>query len=89
MSTYQPLISSVLSGYIYDEKGRQLELYLRSGQTRVFNGVPKSTVARLAKAKSAGRFYMTHIRSRYRLVKQEREETSLSIQNTLPAGMRI
>ena len=89
MTTYQPLISSVLSGYIYDEKTEQLELYLRTGQSRVFKGVPKSTVVRLAKAKSAGRFYMTHIRSRYRVVKPEREETSLSIQSALPAGMRI
>lgn len=89
MTTYQPLISSVLSGYFYDEKTEQLELYLRNGQTRVFNGVPKSTVVRLAKAKSAGRFYMTHIRSRFRVIKQDREETSLSVHAALPAGMSI
>lgn len=85
MSTYQPLISSVLSGYVYDEKTEQLELYLRSGQRRVFKSVPKSIVNRLAKAKSAGRFYMTHIRSRYRLVKTEREMVTLPA--AMPAGI--
>ncbi len=89
MTTYQPLVSSVLSGYFYDEKTELLELYLRTGQTRVFKNVPQSTVNRLAKAKSAGRFYMTNIRSRYRLVRQPREEATPSMQNALPAGMNI
>lgn len=87
MTTYQPLISSVLSGYFYDEKSEQLELYLRSGQTRIFKGVPNATVVRLSKAKSAGRFYMTHIRSRYRLVKQDREDAVSH--GAMPAGMNV
>lgn len=89
MTNYQPLVSSVLSGYFYDEKTELLEIYLRIGQTRVFKSVPQSTVDRLAKAKSAGRFYMTHIRSRYRLVKQPREDATLSVQTALPAGITL
>lgn len=84
MTTFQPLNSSVLAGYVYDERSEQLELFLHNGRMRIFEGVPKATVARLAKAKSAGRFYMTHIRSRFRLVKPE-HETMLG-QAALAAG---
>ncbi len=65
MKTYHPLHSSVLDGFVYDEDIEQLELYLRDGRTRVFKGVPVATVTRLGKAKSPGRYYMTHIRSKF------------------------
>lgn len=86
---YQPLNSSVLDGYAYEENSEQLELFLRNGETRIFKGVPKETVIRLAKAKSAGRFYMTHIRSRYRPIKQQREKISVLGQHALPAGITL
>lgn len=62
MPAYHPLDSSVLDGFVYEDSIAELQLFLRDGQCRKFNGVPLRIVDRLKKAKSPGRFYMRYIR---------------------------
>ncbi len=61
----QPVKSSNISGVGYDPKTRLLELEFSNGRTYQFTDVPLDTYAQLMDAPSKGKFFFSHIRSRF------------------------
>lgn len=57
--------SKLIEAITYDEDSRHLRVYLKNGQRREYEGVPKGVVVGLTMAASPGNFYMKAIRGKY------------------------
>lgn len=69
-----PLQSSSLTAYGYDEETQTLAITFVSGQTYNFRDVPKEKADGFAEAKSAGSYFRHEIRGHYESVKQVDDE---------------
>lgn len=62
----QPIESSSLASVGYDPKRRQLEVEFRTGHVYDYFEVPRSVYEGLRAAASAGRFFTSSVRNRFR-----------------------
>jgi hypothetical protein len=60
------LNSKLIEAASYEEEARHMRLYLTNGQMRDYVDVPRNVFEELVGARSAGHYYMDHIRGRFR-----------------------
>ncbi|PTQ13539.1 KTSC domain-containing protein [Sphingomonas oleivorans] len=58
--------SSVIRSFNHDAARRRLEILFVNGRRYVYHGVPARIAAAFAAASSAGAYFNSHIRDRYR-----------------------
>ena len=62
----KPVDSSNIKAVGYDPESKTLEVEFQSGAVHAYEGVPADKHAAFIKAKSAGGFFHTHIRGRFK-----------------------
>jgi hypothetical protein len=63
---WQPLESKMLAAVAYEPKPRTLYLRFRSGEVYGYFEVPENQYQEFLQAESRGRYFLSHIRGRFR-----------------------
>lgn len=66
MSVRVELKSKLIEAASYEEAECVMRVYLTNGQMRDYADVPRSVFEQLVVARSAGNYFMEHIRGRFR-----------------------
>ena len=62
---FTPVNSKLFDGFLYDQDGKILRLYMKNGQIRIYRDIPVPLAEEFMKAKSPGDFYFTNIRNKF------------------------
>ena len=57
--------SRIIVAVQYDKAQQHLSLEFKNGEHRLFAGVPRSVVMRMARAASPGEYYIANVRARF------------------------
>jgi hypothetical protein len=57
--------SRIIVAAQYDKAQQHLSLEFKNGEHRLFAGVPRSVVMRMARAESPGKYYIANVRPRF------------------------
>jgi hypothetical protein len=57
--------SRIIVAAQYDRDQQHLSLEFKNGEHRLFSGVPRRVVMRMARAESPGNYYIANVRARF------------------------